>query len=322
MDVLRGASEAQSRGIAAPGVAVAIGNFDGVHRGHQALLRTVVDKAPALAARPAILTFDPHPARVLSPDRAPPLLVTPERKLELLALSGVEVAVLEPFTEALAALSPEAFARDILANALGARLVCVGWDFTFGQKRAGTPEHLRAFGERLGFSVEVVEPVEVDGAVCSSTRIRALVGDGRVEDAATLLGRPFEIEGTVVRGAGRGRTIGVPTANVAPEAEVLPKTGVYGATVLLPDGSRARAVVNIGTAPTFTAGASAVTVEAHLLDFPRPGGSGDLYGQRVRLELRFRLREERRFPSVDALVAQIRDDLATGAARLGALEGP
>ncbi len=322
VDVLRGASEAQSRGIAAPGVAVAIGNFDGVHRGHQALVRTVVERAPALGVRPAILTFDPHPARLLSPDHAPPLLLAPARKLELLALAGIEIAVLEPFTHALAALSPDAFASDILAGALGARLVCVGWDFTFGKKRAGTPDHLRELGERLGFAVEVVGAVKVAGAVCSSTRIRALIAEGRVEDAAVLLGRPFEIEGAVVRGAGRGRTIGVPTANLTPEAEVLPRTGVYGATVLLEGGRHARAVVNVGTAPTFTGAGHPVTVEAHLLDFPPPGASGDLYGQRARLELRFRLREERRFPSVDALVAQIRDDLAVGAARLGALEEP
>jgi riboflavin kinase/FMN adenylyltransferase len=290
-------------------LAVAIGNFDGVHRGHQALVAEARRLAAGRGGVPAVLTFTPHPARVFAPELAPPLIMSLPRRLELLAEAGVEAAVVEPFTRAYAAIEAEAFVREVLVARLGARDVVVGYDFSFGRGRRGGPEMLQRLGGELGVSVRVVPPVLADGLVCSSTKIREFVLEGRIEGAALLLGRPFEITGTVVRGAGRGRTLGFPTANVAPEGELVPRLGIYAARAVVLDGGDATprvAALSVGSNPTFMpGGGGSVSVEAYLLDF-----DGDLYGRRLRLELLHRLRDEKRFDSIDALVAQIHDDVA------------
>jgi riboflavin kinase/FMN adenylyltransferase len=293
-------------------LAVAIGNFDGVHRGHQELVRVARERAASFRGEAGVLTFSPHPARVFAPALAPPLIVSLERRLELLAEVGADVAIVEGFTRELAAVEAEDFVRDVLVKRLGVREVVVGYDFSFGRGRRGRPEMLRTLGAALGFGVSVVSPVSIDGLPCSSTKVRELVLEGRVEGAALVLGRPFEISGPVVRGAGRGRGLGIPTANVAPEAELLPKLGIYAARGHVLDARGApvsshRVALSVGSNPTFTdgTGASPVTVEAHLLDF-----DADLYGRRLRLDVLHRLRDERRFESIAALLAQIADDVA------------
>jgi riboflavin kinase/FMN adenylyltransferase len=290
-------------------LAVAIGNFDGVHLGHQALLREVAARAARAGGRAAALTFDPHPARLFAPDRAPPLIMSLARRLELLAEAGVELAVVQPFSREFASIEADAFVTDVLARDLGARDVVVGYDFSFGRGRAGDTGRLAALGAKLGVGVAVVPPVTVDGQPCSSTEIRRLVSAGRTVEAARLLGRPYEIEGPVARGAGRGRGLGFPTANVVPEAELAPALGIYAARARVLDGPAAGevrpAALSVGRNPTFTGGtAAAVTTEAYLLDF-----EGDLYDARLRLEVGERLRDERRFDSVAALIEQIGRDV-------------
>jgi riboflavin kinase/FMN adenylyltransferase len=226
------------------------------------------------------------------------------RRHELLLALGVERIVVQRFDAAFAASSPRAFVESLLVGALAARIVCVGYDFTFGARRAGTTAMLGELGSELGFSTVITEAVHVRGVVCASSAIRTLIAAGEIDDAAALLGRPPEVEGRVIHGAGRGRTIGVPTANLMLAGEVQPAVGVYAAWAELADGTRHRAAVNVGTNPTFTGDAKTVHVEAHLLDFDR-----DLYDTRLRLHLVRRLRAEQRFASKDALVAQIRADI-------------
>ncbi len=285
-----------------PSPAVTIGNFDGVHRGHQALVRETVAHARAAGGAAVALTFDPHPARVLAPDRVPPALSTPAQKAELLEALGVDTLVVLPFTRAVAGLSPDAFARDVLAVALGARHVVVGETFRFGHRQAGDAAILARLGGALGFTVQAVAPVLDDGRPVSSSRVRDALAAGDVAHAAALLGRAYFLDGTVVEGDRRGRTIGVPTANLETDGALLPARGVYAGPCRLPDGRAALAVVNVGQRPTF--GGRTVTVEAHLVDF-----AGDLYGAHLRQSFAVRLRDEQRFPGVEALVAQIRRDV-------------
>jgi riboflavin kinase / FMN adenylyltransferase len=288
--------------------AVAIGNFDGVHRGHQALVAAARTEADTRAAAAGVLTFDPHPARFFAPQLAPPLLLPLARRLELLGEAGAEFVVVERFDAELAAMLPEAFVDEVLVGALQVGHVVVGWDFSFGRKRAGTATMLAEMGRARGFGVTVVAPVSAEGMHCSSTKIREFLLEGRIEGATLLLGRPPEITGPVVRGAGRGRGLGFATANLAPEGEDLAfRTGIYAArAVLLDSGEVYGAAVSIGTNPTFQSGARApLTVEAHLLDHP----GGDLYGVRMRLLFVTRLRDERRFDTVEELIAQIGRDV-------------
>ncbi|HKE18087.1 MAG TPA: bifunctional riboflavin kinase/FAD synthetase [Kofleriaceae bacterium] len=312
MEVFRG-HRSIGRRLRAP--AVAIGNFDGVHRGHLALLERARERAAALGGESAALTFEPHPALVLAPQLAPRLITTSERKLELLAAAGVEVCVVEPFDRELAKLSPEQFARSVLSDAIGARSVVVGFDFTFGHRRAGTTALLGNLGESLGFEVDVVEAFTVDGLVASSTRVRSFVTEGNMAGARLLLGRDFEVCGRVVRGAGRGRGLGIPTANIAPDTPLLPASGIYAVWLeLLPEGPdgpargavgpRLPGAASLGTNPTFHIGGE-LTLEVHVLDF-----DGDLYDRRVRVAFVERLRDERRFPGADELLDQIRRDVA------------
>jgi riboflavin kinase/FMN adenylyltransferase len=291
-------------------IAVSLGNFDGVHRGHALLAERTVSEARALGGPAVVLTFDPHPARVLHPERAPATLVTVEQKAELLAALGIDRLAVLPFTRETAALGPEEFARDVLAGCLGATEVVVGANFRFGRGRGGDTAALTALGGALGFRVASVEPVLHEGAPISSTRVRAALAAGDVEEAARMLGRPFFVDGTVVEGDRRGRTIGFPTANLDPRNETLPAAGVY-ACLLSVGGEPARpAVANQGSRPTF--GGGAPRLEVHVLDFDR-----DLYGATVRVAFVSRLRDERRFASPQELVAQIEDDVARARQALG-----
>ncbi|MEZ4404049.1 MAG: bifunctional riboflavin kinase/FAD synthetase [Kofleriaceae bacterium] len=293
--------------------AIAIGNFDGVHHGHRALVTAA--RAAAGAGDVCVLTFEPHPAEVLAPARAPVRIATPARKLELLADAGVDVAVVVPFTPALAASTAAAFVDDVLVAALGARHVVVGDDFTYGHGRAGTTATLRAHGERAGFATTVVAPVCVGAAAASSTRVRAALAAGELAEVRALLDRPYDVDGVVVRGAGRGKGLGIPTANVATDGPIAARPGIYAVTLATLDGDRrARpAVASLGTNPTFVDG-GALVLEVHVLDF-----DGDLYGRRVRVGFEAWLRAEARYTTVDALLAQIHADIAAARTRLAHL---
>ena len=284
---------------------VTIGNFDGVHRGHLAL----VDRATAEAARRGVdavaLTFDPHPAAVLRPDAVPPALQSLEARVATLRARGCDHVEVVTFDAALAALTPHDFAEELLAGRLAAQLVIVGQNFRFGVGAQGDVDTLRALGEELGFAVESVELVDAGDGPVSSSAIRALLAAGDLEAVIRALGRPYALDGEVVRGDGRGRTIGVPTANVAVDpARAMPADGVYACRATVPGEDPAPAVVNIGWRPTFDG--TTRTVEAHLL----VDGDPDLYGRRLEIAFVARVRGEQRFDGPEQLVARIREDVA------------
>ncbi len=297
-----------------PSPAVTIGNFDGVHRGHQALIRAAARRAGEQGGRTVVLTFDPHPARLLDPEGAPATLTTLDQKGELLGGLGVDVFVVLPFTPELARLPAEGFVGGVLVEALGAQSVVVGEDFRFGHRRRGDVPRLEELGGRHGFEVEALPPVLHEGLPVSSSRVREVLARGQVEEARALLGRSFFIDGRVVEGERRGRTLGFPTANLATPNETLPLGGVYAARCRVPPGRWIPAVVNIGRRPTF--GGGGVSVEAHLLDF-----EADLYGAELRIEFVGRLREERRFDGPEALVAQIGEDVSRARALVAEAPG-
>lgn len=291
MDVVRGHEHASW-----DAAAVAIGNFDGVHVGHRAL----IERAKQLGPRAVALTFDPHPGAVFSPTGAPVALTTLARKLELLGEAGADATVVEPFTRELGCQSAEAFVDDILLGTLHATSVVVGYDFRYGAQRAGTTDTLRERLAGRGVALEVIPPVEVDGVVASSTKIRAQLAAGDMSGAARLLGRSWDCDGVVVHGAKRGRTIGVPTANLAVDLPTLPvRPGIYAVTL---DGRPS--VASLGTNPTFVTDGRLV-LEVHVLDF-----DGDLYDQTVRCGFVARLRDEARYDSIDALIHQIKLDIS------------
>jgi riboflavin kinase/FMN adenylyltransferase len=279
-----------------------LGNFDGVHLGHQAIVRRAVDEARAVGGQVVTLTFHPHPVAVLAPDKAPPLLQPLHDRLALLRDLGADVVVIQRFTPAFAALDPEEFVRDYLGAHLELLHVVVGHNVSFGRARAGTVETLRTLGARHGFAVDAVGPVTVGEAQVSSTALRRLVAAGDVRRARALLGRPFTLRGRVVLGEQRGRTLGFPTANLHQRPGVLlPADGVYAVRAKL-DGWARPAVLNVGVRPTF--GMLRRTVEVYVLDF-----DGDLYGRWLSLELVERLRGEQRFPGPDALREAIAADV-------------
>jgi riboflavin kinase/FMN adenylyltransferase len=281
---------------------LALGNFDGLHRGHMKIIDRVRQRAGERAGTPAAMTFDPHPPRVLRPDKAPSLLMTRDQKIEALGRSGMQGVALVTFTHALSLWDPEMFVKTVLVEWLHVAEVWVGANFLFGHDRAGTFSVLRSLGMRYGFRAEKIDPVRYKDFVVSSTRVRRLVSEGRVDEAGALLGHHYFLDGDVVRGAGRGREIGVPTANLATQNELVPPAGVY-ATLATVDGVVFPAVTNIGMRPTF-GDVSTEVIETHLLNVDR-----DLYGRRVRLSFVQRMRDERTFPDVDALRAQIDADV-------------
>ena len=281
---------------------LALGNFDGLHRGHMKIIDRVRQRAGERAGTPAAMTFDPHPPRVLRPDKAPALLMTREQKIEALARSGMQGVAIVRFTRELSHWDPEMFVRTVLVEWLHVAEVWVGANFLFGHDRAGNFSSLRGLGSRYGFRTEKIDPVRYKDFVVSSTRIRRLISEGRVDEAGALLGHPYTIDGVVVEGSHRGRGLGFPTANLNTDNELIPPFGVYATTVRL-DGVIYPSITNVGVRPTFDEAPTTV-IETHLLDVER-----DLYGRTLRLGFVQRLRDERRFDSVDLLKAQIGADV-------------
>ena len=296
------------------GMVVTIGAYDGVHRGHRALIGVVTDRARELGISSALVTFDRHPATVVRPESAPKLLTDTEQKLELLADTGLDWVVVVHFDEVRASESAEDFVNEVLVGCLRARSVVVGEDFHFGRGRRGNVALLRSLGADLGFDVMGVGLVTVPGLdePVSSTAIRAALARGGVETAARLLGRPYEVRGTVETGDRRGRELGFPTANVAVPPEILvPADGIYAGWYTRPDGETKAAAISIGRRPTFYESGPSL-VEAYLLDF-----DGDLYGEAAQVRFVSKLRDEVRFDSVDALVEQMAKDVEATREALG-----
>ena len=281
---------------------LALGNFDGLHRGHIKIIERVRRVAAERGGAALVLTFDPHPPRIVRPDKAPQLLMTLDQKIEALDKAGIQGVAIVRFTHELSRWQPETFVKSVLVDWLRVAEVWVGADFLFGRDRSGNFSLLRALGGQYGFRAEKIDPVRYKEFVVSSTRIRRLVAEGRVDEAGALLGHHFSIDGTVVRGAGRGRELGVPTANLESRNELIPPHGVYATTATL-DGVVYPSVTNIGVRPTVDTSQRTV-IETHLLDLTM-----DLYGRVLRLGFVQRLRDERRFPDVDALKAQIDADV-------------
>jgi riboflavin kinase/FMN adenylyltransferase len=290
--------------------AVAIGVFDGVHLGHQAVLSGAASMARSVGLRAVALTFDIHPAVLLAPDKAPPSICTVPQRAELIRQygGGVDAVVIVSFTREFASLSPDDFVKSVLVDRLGARHVFVGSDFRYGHNRVGDGQTLTAEGAEYGFTVDVIEPIVVDGERVSSTRVRSLVQEGAVLPALRLLGHDLSIAGTVVHGKKLGREIGFPTANLTPldPRQLLPADGVYAGYADLPDGRRFRTALSVGTNPT-TDSDGARKVEAYLMD----GFDGDLYGAEISLSFRDRLRGQVEFRGLAPLIELIANDVAT-----------
>lgn len=292
------------------GAAVAIGAFDGVHRGHQAVIARARAAADRLGAPLGVVSFDPHPRRWFQPEAAPFRLMTPGQMARAMTPLGVDRLYLLPFDAAMAAMSDEAFAREVLSDGLGIAHAAVGFDFTYGKGRTGSPEGLRRHGETLGFGVTVVDRIDdTDGLKLSSSGVREALKAGDMDRAGAILGRPFAIEGQVVHGDKRGRTIGVPTANVSMGDYMRPAYGVYATRTRLPDGRVVDGVANLGVRPMFEI--DQPLLEVWLFDF-----DGDLYGQTVETELVAWLRGEMAFDGLDALKVQIEADAAAARAAL------
>jgi riboflavin kinase/FMN adenylyltransferase len=280
---------------------LALGNFDGIHRGHSKILERLQRVAVERRATSVVLTFDPHPPRVVRPDKAPLLLMTKAQKLDGLSQAGVQGAAVVRFTHELSRWDPEMFVRVVLVEWLRVAEVWVGANFLFGHDRSGNYSLLRTLGGRYGFTADKIDPVRYKDFVVSSTRIRRLISEARVDEAAALLGHPYCIDGVVVRGDERGRTIGFPTANLCTKNELVPPHGVYATTAII-DGIVRPSITNIGTRPTVDESGRTV-IETHIFDIDR-----DLYGATLRLAFVQRLRDERTFESVEALKTQIAAD--------------
>lgn len=282
--------------------ALTIGNFDGVHAGHRLILRRVRELADENGWKPSVLTFDPHPTKIVAPDRSPLLMTTPEQRCELMEQEGIRQVLILPFTREVAQIAPEAFVRDVLVRSLDAKAVLVGDNFRFGHKHAGDTRLLRELGAELGFSVEVIPAVSLRGAVVSSSQIRRLVEGGDVSRACRMLQRPFALEGEIVHGHGIGAKQTVPTLNLSTAAQVMPATGVYITKTHDPAGHLWPSVTNVGFRPTF--GGHELSVETFLLaplEGPPP--------HRIRLDFLRRLRDEKKFSSPEELKAQILRDV-------------
>ena len=280
---------------------LALGNFDGVHRGHRKILDRLHRVASERGATSVVMTFDPHPPRVVRPDKAPALLMTKAQKLDAIAAAGVQGAAIVRFTPELSRWEPETFVRTVLVDWLHVSEVWVGANFLFGHDRTGNFSMLRELGGRYGFKAEKIDPVRYKDFVVSSTRVRRLVSEGRMDEAGALLGHEYFLDGTVMRGDQRGRTIGFPTANLCTDNELLPPHGVYATTAKVGEIVYA-SVTNIGTRPTVDQSGRTV-VETHIFDLNR-----DLYGGAIRIGFVQRLRDERAFESLDLLRAQIDAD--------------
>ena len=278
-----------------------IGYFDGVHKGHLSLFNKVKERAALIGGQSVVMTFEPHPIKVMMPENGPPLITPTQQKLKLMEDSGIDVILCVPFTEEFADVSPEDFVKDLLVDRIGLKEIVVGYDYCFGHKRAGNIDLLKKMGDELGFSVHVVDKIILDETLVSSTNVRNLVQDGNLSEAKKLLGRNYQVCGTVIKGKNRGgRLLGFPTANLKLVDELTPKLGVYAVKVLIGENTY-NGLTNIGYNPTF--GNNAFSVETHILDF-----SGDLVGETIRVNFIERLRDEKTFKSVDELAEQIKKD--------------
>jgi riboflavin kinase/FMN adenylyltransferase len=299
MEVFKGIENIQ-RSLRNP--VLTIGNFDGVHRGHQALFRKATEWAEKLGGESVVLTFHPHPLQVLAPGQGPVFITPHERKLELIALCGVDVAIVVPFSKQFAQISARDFVKTLLVDRIGPKAIIVGQDYRFGYRREGDTEFLQRMGNQYGFRVETVSGVQMDGTVVSSTLIRQLIHEGDLREANRLLGRPYEIAGVVVPGHQRGgRLLGFPTANIGLAAQAPPKPGVYAVEVEVGERTYGGAA-NVGYNPTF--GGTELSVEVFLFDFDQ-----NIYEESIRVHFVERLRDEKRFSGADELAVQIRKDV-------------
>jgi len=286
------------------GTVLTLGVFDGLHLGHQRIMQTVVESAKINDLVPTVITFDPHPRAVLHPENAPPLLQTLDQRLVNFEVLGIEQAIVIRFDKEFAGIDAETFLHDIVHERLQAREVFLGKGFFFGKNRGGNIELLREMSRKLGFFADEVPEVRLRGQRISSSKIRQLLADGKVNLARRMLGRPYGVEGQIIHGFERGRTIGFPTANLHPNNRVIPKFGVY-ATATLIEGKWRRSITNVGIRPTFE-DANNPSIESYIFDF-----DGDLYGDVLRVRFLHRIRDERKFNSIDELRAQIEKDTQT-----------
>jgi riboflavin kinase / FMN adenylyltransferase len=294
------------------GTVVTVGTFDGVHRGHWKVLEEICQRAEQTGRRSVLLTFDPHPLRIVRPEHAPRLLTTPVEKKEILAESGIDYAVFVPFTPVLQAYSPRRFVEEILIGRLGVEELVIGYDHGFGRGRSGDVTTLQEIGAELGFQVDVVPPVQVGEQAVSSSSIRHALEAGDVEGARAQLGRPYSLRGLVVRGEARGRTLGFPTANLAVTGsdKLIPPPGIYAVWGITRRGTH-QGALHIGPRPTFRG--SPPSIELHLMDF-----DGDLYGEELRVDFVRRLRDVLPFDSVEALIGQMKEDVLDARTALAA----
>lgn len=298
MDVLHGV---QNIGGKIPFPIVAVGNFDGIHLGHQAIMKAVVERAKRTGGTGVVLTFEPHPLKILQPQLSLKLLTSFDEKTQLLEAMGIEKIICLEFSEAFSRQTPFDFAKRILYDAVGVKEVCIGWDFAFGREREGKAGDLVKMGEDLSFTVSIFEPVYLDGMVVSSSRVREHLQKGEVDQAARCLGRFYSMEGPVTLGTQKGRQLGFPTANLLPTEKMMPREGVYAVRVLS-GGKSLKGAAYIGTRPTFSS--KEVTVEVHLLDYQE-----DLYQKRLRIDFVQRIRDERKFENEGDLARQIESDI-------------
>jgi riboflavin kinase/FMN adenylyltransferase len=282
---------------------LAIGVFDGVHRGHQAVISTSADHAATSNGTPVVVTFDPHPEKVLRPQAAPHLLSATQHKIALIRALGVEHLLIITFDKQFAATEPEDFVQKLVIHSKPLREICVGHEWSFGKNRRGNLDLLKKLGAKFNFDVVGIPPVKINGAVVSSTAIRQAIEKGDLAKAAEMLGREYTILGTVTRGDNLGKKIGFPTANLSAHSEQFPPNGVYVAEARI-DGELYRGVINLGIRPTVSSGKSERVLEIHLFDFNR-----DIYGHEVEVRFLKFLRPEKKFANLDALVQQIRQDV-------------
>ncbi|MHB8880696.1 MAG: bifunctional riboflavin kinase/FAD synthetase [Thermodesulfovibrionales bacterium] len=293
---------------------ITLGNFDGLHLGHQELIKKVIARAKETGGTSMVVTFRPHPLKILCPEKCPPLISIYEEKIGLIEALGIDVLVKIPFTLEFARMAPEDFVKDILFGLLGAKEIFVGYNYRFGRDRAGNIEMLKDLGARYGFAVRQVEQISLAGEVISSTKIRHLLREGGVEQAARLLGRNYAITGVVIRGDGRGRSLGFPTANIAPKHAIIPSHGVYAVRLFVRDRLY-DGIANIGMRPTFDK--KTLSIEAYIFDFDE-----DIYGEEISVYFLKKIRDEIKFNSIDELIRQITSDIEASRLVQAGMAGP
>lgn len=279
---------------------LALGNFDGVHLGHQAILNKAVERAGAIGGLSVAFTFDPHPVKILAPEKYLPLITPTEKKIKFIEEMGISAVICAEFNLEFSNLHPRSFVKEILVDRIGIKEVVVGFNYSFGKGRGGGIDSLKEMGDEYGFKLHVVEPVRIGGTVVSSSKVREAIWTGDVHLASMLLGRAYDMEGRVVAGMKRGKRLGFPTANIETKGELFPKSGVYAAVIVM-KGKKYKAVANVGKHPTFPE--DPFSVEAHIFDF-----DSDIYGEEVGLLFIDRIRDDTAFPTPDALSEQIRHD--------------